>query len=403
MAEQGAQGPQGQQGFGQGFVYRGQWAPSVSYNAYDVVTYQGQTWFVTTSFTSSSTFDSTNMSIWAAQGMQGPIGSSGVTGATGASGAGIVFRGVYDDGTTYVVNDAVYYNGAAWICLQGTTGGNPPPSSVITTSTLPTWIAVNPDNVPASPTVWDDEFDVESSLDPKWTLSSGLTASLNKGSVTLTDTYTVNQFAAMYENAPSGSSWQFTFKMQGQYSAGLAGGWIGGSNGKGLGLMYEQGTSDSSGRLSIDIFNVNLSSQASTYVIETTTESSVVPSYYRMTYGGGNITFSVSVDGISFTQIGSSYAASSYIGTPSTVGVFFSTWNSSATTFSVDVSWFRRTDGYTPAGLAAGSSSTTSNNYWCLLAPQGPQGIQGIQGSQGATGTTGSVGPAWSPVTGYES
>ena len=83
----GAQGSIGSTGAtGQGFTYRGAWAASTAYNAYDVVTYSGQTYEAPAGFTSGTTFNAANWSLWAAQGATGATGATGPQGSTGATG-----------------------------------------------------------------------------------------------------------------------------------------------------------------------------------------------------------------------------------------------------------------------------------------------------------------------------
>ena len=53
-------------------------------------------------------------------GLQGPIGPQGVAGPVGP--AGLNWQGVWVSGTSYVVDDAVGYNGASWFCVNPTSG-----------------------------------------------------------------------------------------------------------------------------------------------------------------------------------------------------------------------------------------------------------------------------------------
>ncbi len=55
------------------------------------------------------------------QGVQGPVGPTGATGASGLN-----WRGVYNSGTAYSINDAVYYDGSSWFSPNGTAAGNTP-------------------------------------------------------------------------------------------------------------------------------------------------------------------------------------------------------------------------------------------------------------------------------------
>jgi hypothetical protein len=55
-----------------------------------------------------------------------PTGATGSTGATGATGpVGMNWLGAYNAGTSYVVDDAVSYNGSSYICKLASTGNLP--------------------------------------------------------------------------------------------------------------------------------------------------------------------------------------------------------------------------------------------------------------------------------------
>lgn len=57
-------------------------------------------------------------------GLQGPIGPQGVAGPVGP--AGLNWQGVWVSGTSYVVDDAVGYDGASWFCINNTAGISSP-------------------------------------------------------------------------------------------------------------------------------------------------------------------------------------------------------------------------------------------------------------------------------------
>jgi len=110
----GAAGPQGQ-----GLTYRGIWQPNTNYNAYDVTTYGGQTYFAPAAFTSGASFASANWSLMAARGVDGAVGATGATGPQGAQGAqgsgqGFVFRGAWAPNTTYNAYDIVTFGGSTY-------------------------------------------------------------------------------------------------------------------------------------------------------------------------------------------------------------------------------------------------------------------------------------------------
>ena len=74
----GPVGPTGTTGLsGQGFVFKGAWAPSTVYNLYDVVTNNGSTYNTITAFTSPATFTTANLSVMAQTGTNGTPGAAG--------------------------------------------------------------------------------------------------------------------------------------------------------------------------------------------------------------------------------------------------------------------------------------------------------------------------------------
>jgi len=59
-------------------------------------------------------------------GSTGPTGATGPAGATGPGGAGLNNRGAYSHATTYAIGDVVSYNSVSYICIQASTGNDPP-------------------------------------------------------------------------------------------------------------------------------------------------------------------------------------------------------------------------------------------------------------------------------------
>ena len=57
-------------------------------------------------------------------GLQGPTGPQGVAGPVGP--AGLNWQGQWVSGTSYIVDDAVGYNGASWFCINNTAGISSP-------------------------------------------------------------------------------------------------------------------------------------------------------------------------------------------------------------------------------------------------------------------------------------
>ena len=70
-----------------------------------------------------------NIAIWTTvpvgpQGIQGPVGPQGPIGPVGP--AGLNWQGLWAPGNSYVVDDAVGYNGASWFCISSTSGSIAP-------------------------------------------------------------------------------------------------------------------------------------------------------------------------------------------------------------------------------------------------------------------------------------
>jgi hypothetical protein len=64
------------------------------------------------------------MSTWVSQGVL--KGADGATGATGPTGPGFAWKGAYNAGTAYVVNDVVSYtDGSTYVCILAGTGHAP--------------------------------------------------------------------------------------------------------------------------------------------------------------------------------------------------------------------------------------------------------------------------------------
>lgn len=119
----GAQGPQGETGL-QGpaganalWNYNGEWQSNSSYATGDVVTYQGQLYYakaITTAGTLPT--DTSKFDLIAAKGTNGTNGTNGADGADGADGSTpFILIGPYDNGASYTLGVAVYYNGGTYV------------------------------------------------------------------------------------------------------------------------------------------------------------------------------------------------------------------------------------------------------------------------------------------------
>jgi chitodextrinase len=129
----GPQGPIGPQGVAgpvgpAGLNWQGAWDTNASYVIDDAVGYAGASWFCINPVGPSALSpdaDPTNWALLAAQGSQGPQGPQGIQGPIGPQGvagpvgpAGLNWQGAWSASNSYVVDDAVGYNGASWFCID---------------------------------------------------------------------------------------------------------------------------------------------------------------------------------------------------------------------------------------------------------------------------------------------
>src|SRR5262249_44373354 len=138
-----------------GLVWQGTWNNSTAYSVNDAVAYNGASYISIQPGTGHQPDTSTSFwSLLADKGSAGTTGAPGPTGATGATGArgpqgphalqglrgpagatgaagpaGLVWQGAWNNSTAYSVNDAVQYNGASYISIQGGTGQQPDTSA----------------------------------------------------------------------------------------------------------------------------------------------------------------------------------------------------------------------------------------------------------------------------------
>jgi hypothetical protein len=179
MVQKGDQGPQGAQGVGQGFTFRNQWSPLTTYNSYDVLTYQGQTYFVINGFTSGTTFDSSNLALWAAQGPKGDKGDVG---------QGFVFKGAWNTTDTYKPYDVVSYNGVGWV------------AQVENTNVIPvageTWVGI----APPGPKGDKGDQGIQGPIGPVWDVTSGYKTAVT-GETSLVSYFRFEEAVTQFNNS----------------------------------------------------------------------------------------------------------------------------------------------------------------------------------------------------------
>lgn len=98
----------------QKFSYKGQYSSTVTYQMWNVVTYNYETYISKQNNNINHVPTDTNWWFKAAS-----------RGAQGIPGIGLVFRGEYNNATDYSVNHAVNYNGSIYYCILNSTGNLP--------------------------------------------------------------------------------------------------------------------------------------------------------------------------------------------------------------------------------------------------------------------------------------
>ncbi len=120
---QGATGEQGPSGADALWSYNGPWQSNASYAEGDVVTYQGQLYY-TKSVAVAGTLptDTSKFDLLAAKGADGEPGLNGLEGEPGPQGepgadgeTPFTIVGEYNNGTSYGLKEAVYYNGGTYV------------------------------------------------------------------------------------------------------------------------------------------------------------------------------------------------------------------------------------------------------------------------------------------------
>lgn len=112
----GQTGPAG--AAGQSYNQRGAWAQNTAYAAYDVVSYNGSSYGAGVAIAGSATFNAAQWNLQASAGATGPTGP-----------AGTQWRGTWASGTSYILNDEVYYSGSTFIAVAPSTNVTPTPGA----------------------------------------------------------------------------------------------------------------------------------------------------------------------------------------------------------------------------------------------------------------------------------
>lgn len=109
-----------------GMTWKGGWSNVVNYVERDVVIYNGSGYICVANIAASNNNPTVAVASWdllvsqGSQGIQGIPGSPGVPGPVGP--AGLNWQGSWNPSTSYVVDDAVGYNGASYFCIQNIPG-----------------------------------------------------------------------------------------------------------------------------------------------------------------------------------------------------------------------------------------------------------------------------------------
>ena len=98
----------------QKFTYRGNYNSTTIYNRWNIVRFNGRTYISLRD--NNLNRPVTDLNWW---------GLAAERGEKGDPGLGLIFRGVYNNATSYGVADAVSYNGSIYYCMIPTTGNSP--------------------------------------------------------------------------------------------------------------------------------------------------------------------------------------------------------------------------------------------------------------------------------------
>jgi len=125
---QGTQGVQGATGIADA-VYKGAWNSLSIYNYHDCITYNGSAYICLLANSNTNPSNATYWQLFISQGAQGVQGTQGTQGVQGFNGTNLVYHGVWNNSTAYVVDDCVTYNGSAYFCTNPNTNDAPTDSA----------------------------------------------------------------------------------------------------------------------------------------------------------------------------------------------------------------------------------------------------------------------------------
>jgi hypothetical protein len=120
----GERGGDGRDGLS--FTWRGEWDRTAAYDPRDAVARNGSSFIATAPSTGDNPPDApARWQLLASKGDPGRDGQDGAPGAPGQNGTSFVWKGVWQAGTTYHVQDAVSHNGSSYIAKGITTNADP--------------------------------------------------------------------------------------------------------------------------------------------------------------------------------------------------------------------------------------------------------------------------------------
>ena len=189
---QGPQGPAGQNGLPGTpalWSYQGAYNSSAAYAVGDVVVYQGQLYY-TKSVTTAGTLptNTTKFDLIAAKGADGTNGTNGTNGADGATPFTLI--GAYDNGASYNLGIAVYYNGGTYVRTGNPLNpGYPPEVGSINAS----WTPIAEKGADGGLTYWDGTGNPGTPTNPGIAILTGIATPLGGGLLlSASDKITIN-------------------------------------------------------------------------------------------------------------------------------------------------------------------------------------------------------------------
>jgi hypothetical protein len=114
---------------GSPYLARGTYSASATYDQFDYVDHDGNSYYWGSAFSGNDLPPSSNWQLVASKGNTGATGATGPQGPTGETGATFSIKGTYSPIGLYNQLDLVIYQGSSYVWITATTGNSIPPSA----------------------------------------------------------------------------------------------------------------------------------------------------------------------------------------------------------------------------------------------------------------------------------